>query len=314
MLNNSQIKELREYKRNEFNRINQGESSWTYPRVTISKAYADDLLDGLKKTHKLLSIGSDSKTIKGEKLNVKTGVMYLAPALSSGVMNVCVKASAACIEACLNTAGRANPKMDKKRTIQAARIRRTKFFKRERPLFFVTLVLEIQNLINAALRANMTAALRLNGTSDLRWDKLKIKNTNTFLDGKTIMEIFPQLTIYDYTKYTYSERPTESLPNNYHLTYSYSENTKAVDVKENIIHGRNVAVVFNNCLNKYRKSCHSKCVCPMPKTWQGIKVVDGDISDLRFKDEQGVIVGLRAKGKAREQEAMDKGFVIRATA
>lgn len=99
----------------------------------ISKS--DDLLDGLKSTHKLLSIGSDSKTIKGEKLNVKTGVMYLAPASSSGVINVCPKASAACIEACLNTSGRANPKMDKKRTIQGARIRRTKFFKRERPLF-----------------------------------------------------------------------------------------------------------------------------------------------------------------------------------
>ncbi len=52
----------------------------------------------------------------------------------------------------------------------------------------------------------------------------------------------------------------------------------------------------------------------MPSKWAGIKVVDGDISDLRFKDEQGVIVGLRAKGKAREQEAMDKGFVVRATA
>jgi hypothetical protein len=325
MLNNSQIKELREYKRNGFNRIQKMD---VFPRDSeqgihefylsssdiemISKS--DDLLDGLKPTHKLLSVGADPKTVKGEKEKVRTGVMYLAPASSSGVMNVCAKASAGCIAACLNTAGRANPKMDKKRTIQAARIRRTKFFKRERPLFFVTLVLEIQNLINAALRANMTPALRPNGTADLRFDKIKIKNTGTFLDGQTIMEVFPTLTVYDYTKYPYSERPTESLPNNYHLTYSYSENSTMQDVKDNIENGRNVAVVFNNCVNEYRKSCHSKCVCSMPQTWQGIKVVDGDISDLRFKDQQGVIVGLRAKGKAREVEAMERGFVVRATA
>ena len=45
----------------------------------------------------------------------------------------------------------------------------------------------------------------------------------------------------------------------------------------------------------------------MIKTYKGYSVVDGDLSDLRFLDPSGSIVGLRAKGKARE----DNNFTIK---
>ena len=82
------------------------------------------------------------------------------------------------------------------------------------------------------------------------------------------------------------------LPENYHLTFSRSEDTKDSEVKEFCSAGGNVAVVFRGHL---------------PSEWKGIKVIDGDVSDLRFQDEQGVIVGLVAKGLGKKDET---GFVV----
>jgi len=44
----------------------------------------------------------------------------------------------------------------------------------------------------------------------------------------------------------------------------------------------------------------------MPETYNGLPVFNGDESDLRFLDPQGVIVGLYAKGKAKKDTS---GFV-----
>jgi hypothetical protein len=44
-----------------------------------------------------------------------------------------------------------------------------------------------------------------------------------------------------------------------------------------------------------------------PKTFLGLKVIDGDTHDMRFLDEDNVVVGLKAKGKAKTDYS---GFVI----
>jgi len=46
----------------------------------------------------------------------------------------------------------------------------------------------------------------------------------------------------------------------------------------------------------------------MPNTYAGAPVVDGDASDLRFLDPDGVVVGLKAKGDAKKDTS---GFVKR---
>jgi hypothetical protein len=46
----------------------------------------------------------------------------------------------------------------------------------------------------------------------------------------------------------------------------------------------------------------------LPKVSLFREVIDGDIHDLRFLDKQGVIVGLKAKGKAFNDST---GFVVR---
>jgi len=58
----------------------------------------------------------------------------------------------------------------------------------------------------------------------------------------------------------------------------------------------NKAVVFN--LKKSE---------PLPETFKGLEVIDGDTHDMRFLDKPNKVVGLRAKGKAKVD---DTGFVI----
>jgi hypothetical protein len=248
----------------------------------------------------LLSISADAKTIKGEAQKVKTGILYFAPSDASGIIDMCRRASAGCIPVCLNTAGRAAFDAH----IPAARIARTITFVRDKRRFWERLVREIEGLIRAADRRGFIPAVRLNGTSDMPWERLKIKGGR--FDGMTIFEAFKGVQFYDYTKYLLCER--KELPDNYHLTYSRSEDSTEEEIAANLEHGRNVAVVFNCCERDNRKSCHNKCTCPLPTTWNGHTVISGDGSDLRFTDPTGVIVGLHAKGRARWDTS---GFVVR---
>jgi hypothetical protein len=220
---------------------------------------------------KLLSVNADAKTVKGEKKGVLTGILYLAPAHTSGVMNVCAHATPGCMDSCLFTAGRAAyfP------AINQARIRKTVWLKNDRQGFLEQLAKDIKALVRKAEREGFTPAVRVNGTSDLPWLSMRMALQ------------FPKLTCYDYTKHP---RPWERLLPNYHLTFSLSE-SNLKDALDCLQHGVNVAVVFD-----------TKCNEALPKTWQGFKVIDGDLSDLRFKDPQGVIVGLRAKGRAKKDQ------------
>jgi hypothetical protein len=139
-------------------------------------------------------------------------------------------------------------------------------------------------------RENLIPVFRLNGTSDIQWENIKIR------DDKNVFQLFPDLQFYDYTKIV--NRFDKKLPINYNLTFSYSkeedyyngqiDNLSIKLLKKDI----NVAVVFRN---------------ELPKTYLGFPVVNGDESDLRFNDYRGVIVGLKSKGDAKKD---DSGFVI----
>ena len=122
----------------------------------------------------------------------------------------------------------------------------------------------------------------MNGTSDIQWENIYLKN------GQTLFSLFPEIQFYDYTKI-----PTRDIGGirNYHLTWSYSEaNEKYSNLFEKVEH--NKAVVFRDKL---------------PSMFKGLKVIDGDKHDMRFLDEPNVVVGLKAKGKAKKDYS---GFVI----
>jgi len=227
----------------------------------------------------LLNSGN-SKTSKGEKLGYITYGLHLAPANLSG-FNVCQDASKGCAIACLNTAGRGQMTM-----VQQARIKKTLLFFRQKEKFLIQLSNEIGKCIKQAKKKNMIPCFRLNLTSDLPWEKIKLFNVS-------LIDSFPDVQFYDYTKS--AERMTAfvngEMPSNYHLTFSRSETNGAIALAILRSSG-NVAMVF-------RKS--------IPLTYFGHDVIDGDETDLRFLDGKGKIIGLKEKGLAKKDET---GFVL----
>lgn len=237
---------------------------------------------------KLLTIGN-TKTIKGEKYGYQTFILHLAPANLSG-FETCPKRTAGCTAACLNTAGRGGMfKPGGTNTIQEARKRKTRMFFEERKGFMEWLVKDIELAFKQSEKKGMIPVFRLNGTSDISWEKYEVvRNGKTY---KNIFEAFPFFQFYDYTKIL--GRKATNI-HNYHLTFSAADGNDA-DVKKAIEQGYNVATVFG--LKKTQ---------PMPETYNGITVFNGDDSDLRFLDPKGVIVGLYAKGRAKKDTS---GFV-----
>lgn len=235
------------------------------------------------KFKQLLSIGTNAKTVKGDKYGFMTGVMYLAPAKLSGFQVCSMAAIANCEEACLYTAGRGAFN-----STQIARIAKTQWFFKARQEFILNVVWSIKALIRKAKRANLTPLVRLNGTSDIQWEHVTFE-----YEGKqtTIFELFPDVQFYDYTKIA----NRTDLPANYDLTFSYSgviEYQKYVN--QAIANGMRIAVVF-------RKQSE------IPATFLNMVCVDGDNTDIRHLDNQGVVVALYAKGKAKKDTT---GFVV----
>jgi hypothetical protein len=241
----------------------------------------------------ILGVNADAKTRKGSALGFLTGICYLVPADGFDRMRpslgdaqrevkrtLCPNASPQCIKLCLFTAGRGVM-----RPVKEGRMRKTALFFAD-PVAFVDMAkADVRKLIARAARVNFIPCVRMNGTSDLPWEKLKGSN------GLTLLQEFPNVQFYDYTK-----RPNRNVPANYHLTFSRSECNGEQCIVE-LQRGRNVAVVFDTLPGD-----------PLPAYFEGVRVIDGDVSDLRFLDPTGVIVGLRAKGEARH--ATCTGFVV----
>jgi hypothetical protein len=228
---------------------------------------------------KLLSIGNP-KILKGMKQGYMTYILHLAPADVSGY-NTCPKATAGCKAACLNTAGRGGmfKKGETTNVIQQARIRKTKMFFENRDAFLAILEDDIRKAIKQSEKKGLVPVFRLNGTSDLSWEKYGI------------IQKFPNVQFYDYTKVLGRK---VSYLSNYHLTFSAADGND-LDVLRAIKEGYNIATVFG-----------IKKTLPMPETYNGVPVFNGDDSDLRFLDPKGVVVGLYAKGKAKKDTS---GFV-----
>jgi hypothetical protein len=234
---------------------------------------------------KLLSTGNP-KILKGIEQGYNTYILHLAPADLSG-FNTCPKATAGCKAACLNTAGRGGmfKKGETTNAIQKARIRKTKMFYEQRQDFMLALKKDIELAIKQSKKLGLIPVIRLNGTSDLSWEKYDM------IPGQNVFECFPDIQFYDYTKIL--GRKVKGIAN-YNLTFSAADGNDA-DVYSAISQGYNIATVFG-----------IKKTLPMPETYMGRPVFNGDESDLRFLDPKGVVVGLYAKGKAKKDTS---GFV-----
>jgi hypothetical protein len=233
----------------------------------------------------LISCGTNAKTIKGDGDELLTAIMYLIPWKSFGA-NLCPSAElAACHGPCLVSAGRGAFS-----SVIAGRARKTEWYIKDRAGFMAQLVIDVTRFVKYCNPRNIKPCIRLNGTSDIRWEQIPVVDAqgNTH---KNIMEAFPMVQFYDYTKIA----NRRNVPNNYHLTWSYSgSNPKYSDMMSTAVaNGMNVAVVF-------------RTKGAIPASFKGLPTVDGDKNDLRFQDDKGVAVALYAKGKAKYDTS---GFV-----
>ena len=232
-----------------------------------------------KPVKKLLSKGStNAKTSKNE---TETFILYLAPYNQNNKgKNICQNASKGCIESCLYLAGRGAFS-----NVQESRINKTNYYVNDKVKFLNQLANEIIKETNKAQKKGIKVVFRLNGTSDL--DFVYMLNKHANLDISTLKNT---ASFYDYTKSLPRAKRYKSFKN-YIVTFSKSE-TNEKETFEALKYGLNVAAVFANDL---------------PKQYRGFKIVDGDKSDLEMLKYNNVILGLKAKGKAKKDLT---GFVI----
>ena len=233
-----------------------------------------------KPVKNLLSKGSTNA--KTSKNDIKTFILYLAPHnLNYKGITLCKDASDGCIDNCLYTAG-----MGIFSNVQLSRINKANYFVSDKKAFLAQLLKEIKREIKKASDKNEKIAFRLNGTSDIDFLYLLDKHFDFNVD----LLAYDKVYFYDYTKSLPRAKRYQNYIN-YTLTFSKSEiNQKETNEALNL--GINVAAVFSNDL---------------PKTYKGVKVVDGDKTDLEMIKHKKVILGLKAKGKARKDKS---GFVI----
>jgi hypothetical protein len=228
---------------------------------------------------KLLST-ANPKIQKGTKLGYLSFILHLAPSTLSG-HNTCPKATKGCIAACLNTAGRGGmfKRGETTNVIQKARIRKTNYFYNDRAGFMLDLMQDIKKGIRLANKLGLEPVFRLNGTSDLSWEKYEMT------EGKNVFDVFAGIQFYDYTKVL--GRKVKHIEN-YHLTFSKADGNDS-DVADALLQGMSVVAVYD------------KIPAGVPSA---------DETDLRFLDPKGIMLGLKAKGRAKKDYT---GFVIRLT-
>lgn len=228
----------------------------------------------------MLRLDGNAKTIKGNAKGFKTAILYLTPADGSG-SNLCALAALAlCAAPCLATAGRGAMS-----NVQMARLRKTLFWLQFQSEAIAMIKRDIARYAAQCAREGYTLLVRLNGTSDIRFENYGI------------IQSFPHITFYDYTKLP----NRKNIPSNYDLTFSYSGAESFRQYVETAkANGNRLAVVFRNRAIVERMLANGD-------RFEGLPVVDGDDTDIRHLDPSGVIVALYAKGKAKQDKS---GFVI----
>ena len=232
----------------------------------ISKAQA-------KRVTGLTYLGSVSKTVKhkkSKKYYELTYSLYLAPAKSSGY-EVCAGRTAECTRLCLNESGmNTMVRNDKGDVINRSRIKKTRLFFEDRDFFMQWMIFEIRAAIRKAAKMGFAISVRLNNTSDISPEDFQYK-------GQNILQLFPEVQFYDYTKVA-SRVDLMKVYNNYDVTFSYN-GYNLTECQKMLLNKIKVAVVFKN----------------VPDSFLGYPVIDGDKYDMRYRDMAAAIVGLKYK-------------------
>ena len=257
-----------------------------------------------------------AKAIKAGGYGYLNAIHYMAPASTAGVGNLCAHASLECIALCLGTySGQAAMVADLENgtnSVRESRKYKARLFMKNRAVYMNETARAIIKILRKADRENLIPCIRLNGSTDISWERIRFKIDaktskalavyygeiesvdidETYYESRefTLLSLFPIVQFVDYTK---NPKRLYSKPSNLDLTLSYSARNSADCVKA-LLDGHNVAMVFHGGL---------------PDWFAGFPVIDGDKHDLRHLDAKGgFIVGLSPKGnKAKKDKS---GFVV----
>lgn len=219
--------------------------------------------------------------------------LTLAPHSISG-HDVCKGSSEGCRNSCnmLFSGLRVTPQA------RYAAVAQTLWFFEDRPSFLAQLHRDIALHVRRSEKLQLVPLIRLNMASDLDWTD--------------VIEKWPEVTFFDYTKIRsrFESYLNGKLPENYHLTFSRHENHTERLLASFLQRGGNVTQVFDIAYNGARATFGA-----LPEFAHiaalKIPVIDGDKHDVRLPevDGSGVIVGLRVKGTNFAKElARKSGF------
>lgn len=219
-------------------------------------------------------------------------MLYLLPADASGVWQTCRYATAGCRAACLVESGQQGMETRSGRKesghIYRGRLARTLFLGTN-PVAFWRLVAHEMERAAASKWAKKGFALgfRANGTSDIPFETLGLDWLYRRMLGAGVQP-------YDYTAWPTSRRDRAS-----DVVYIV-DSVKETHTDAQVDRMARPVVVFD-----------VKRGAPLPSVWRGRRVVDADLSDARWLDDEGTVRGLRFKHVATttKVDAVATGFV-----
>lgn len=274
-------------------------SSFTIAKTILGGIYNQTLL------------ASNSKLDKSTDYGHHNVGLSLAPNSSSGY-DMCVGATPGCISNCIFSSGKG-----KFSTVQAARIWRTRWLVEDPDSFMMALVMSIVRAEAEAKRLGLKLAVRPNVFSDVKWEEKRIPMTSELMDWldsyhihpdktnwPTIITLFPLIQFYDYTKLHSHDREIwehngHGNDGNYNLTFSASAENHEYNrrvIEYAVDYGYRIAMVATQDVSSNQ----------LRDMWER-PVIDGDQHDLRFLDEEEVLVRLKPKGFGKRDTT---GFVF----
>lgn len=260
-------------------------------------------------THYPTLFSTDSaKAAKANGYGYLNAIHYMAPATLGGAGNMCSHYTIACFLNCLGwQSGQAAMVKDldhDTNNVRESRKLKAQLFMKDRANYMNRLARDIIALERRAMRESLKLCVRLNGSSDLRFERIRFRPDEKTIKAlglpadraervcaMTLLELFPAIQFVDYTK---NPNRLGNAPGNLDLTLSYSVENSADCVKA-LMAGHNVAMIFDGGL---------------PDSFAGFPVINGDLHDLRHLDPKGGhIVGLTPKGRRAKLD--QTGFIIR---
>jgi len=232
-----------------------------------------------------------SDSLKTDK-SVKSGdvaaglIIYLVPGVT------CPYATDGCIAACFGDNDNGSNSFGFK-AVRAAMLKRTALLLKDPERFKREAVRQVLRKVRG-LPMGAKVSLRMNGTSDVEHLLAPVREAVIAALSQQYLEAVP----YEYTKrWSLLNDPDLKGPyvNGVHITLSASEHTTDEQIRTALERGFNVAIPVAVKSSKQE----------LPQFYRGFPAIDGDSSDFRPKDPQGVIVLLRYKNKRKQRE----GFI-----